>query len=101
MITSQDDNTAITARIVQKGKVVPLGSATTKEFLIELDNGTTLTRAATLVTDGNDGKMEYKIVKGEFGTSGLLKVQTHIITANGEWYSNNIIKIQIKKVLGL
>ena len=74
-------------------EIVDVSTASTKEILLLMPNGTLLTKTADFTTDGSDGKIEYTTVKGDLAISGVWKVQAHVILGtaspiNSEWRSD-------------
>ena len=72
----------------EKEKIIDLSVATTKEIIFKTPNGTTLTKPASLTTDGKDGLMEYTTVAGDLDQAGSWQRQGHLVLSAGEWRSS-------------
>lgn len=63
----------------EDGSPVDLSSATIKQILFKSPKTKTLlTKAATFVTSGSDGKIQYETIDGDLDESGLWKIQGYI-----------------------
>lgn len=62
----------------QDGAVVDVSSATTKNIVLKKPSGSLLTKAASLVTDGTDGKIQYVTISGDLDETGRWEVQADI-----------------------
>jgi len=73
----------------QDNVVVDVSSATTQEIIFKKPGGTLITRATSFVTDGTDGKIEYKTLAADIDEEGTWEWQPHVILGAGnEWYSD-------------
>jgi hypothetical protein len=65
------------------------GANTLQMFFLKPDGSTTLTKTATLVTDGTDGKLKYVTVANDLDTAGTWKIQARIqFDASNDWKSD-------------
>jgi len=62
-----------------------LGSATTKQIILEKPSGETLTKTAVLVTDGSDGQMHYITVSGDLDETGTWNYHGYVVIGSGMW----------------
>lgn len=69
-LTIRDENDAIK----------DISTATTKEIILEKPNGSTVTKTASFVTNGGDGKIHYVTLANDLDQASLWKVQAHIVT---------------------
>lgn len=51
-------------------------------------SGTTLTKAASLYTDGTDGKVKVSSASGDLDEGGLWTVQAKVAESGNTWYSD-------------
>ena len=83
-----DVGTALVVTISEDGTAVDIGTATTKQIILQSPDGTTLTKTATLVTDGADGQMQYFTLSGDLDAAGVWKIQARVVLPTGEWRSS-------------
>lgn len=62
-----------------------LGSATTKQIILEKPSGETATKTALLVTDGSDGKMHYVTASGDLDETGTWNYHGDVAIGSGRW----------------
>lgn len=61
------------------GRLIPLTSATTTDFIFQIPGTSqTFTRAATVVT-GKNGELDYFSVAGDLTPSGRVRLQVHLV----------------------
>lgn len=71
------------------GIVVDISSATvTKEVIFEKPDGTILTKTASFVTDGVDGKLQYVTVSSDIDVAGIWKLQGKVVLTAGTYKSS-------------
>jgi hypothetical protein len=87
-IHAGDIGTQFTVTVSDSGVVVNLSTASTKEIILSKPSGDKLTKTASLVTDGSDGKIKYVTVANDLDVIGLWKLQVHVILPTGEWHSD-------------
>lgn len=91
-IHKNDIGTVFEVTVKDGTDIVDLSSATELELLFLKPNGTKLTKTASLVSDGTDGKMQYTTVSGDLNASGTWKLQGHVVFGStGEWHSDTIV----------
>jgi hypothetical protein len=66
---------------------VNVATATTKEIHYWKPSGATLSKAASLLTDGSEGGLTYTSVDGDIDEAGVWKIQGFVEFVNGEWHS--------------
>jgi len=70
------------------GHVVDISGATTKQLTFKKPNGSKATKAATFMTNGTDGKMQYTAVDGDVDQVGGWKLQGKVVLPSGTWYTD-------------
>lgn len=68
--------------------VVDLSAATSKQIVFQKHNRRVLEATASFVTDGTDGKLEYRAQSGDLNVKGDWKLQGRTILPDGPWNSN-------------
>jgi hypothetical protein len=72
----------------QDNVVVPLGTATTLQMTLTPPAGAALTKTASLVTDGSDGKVRYTTIAGDLSLAGVWSRQVYVVTPAGAWHGD-------------
>jgi len=67
--------------------VIDISTATTLNFLFKKPDGSILTKAGSLHTDGTDGLIDYTTLPGDIDQTSLWKIQAHVVLPTGEWFS--------------
>jgi len=70
------------------GSIVDISSASAVQMLLMGPNDTAVTKTATLVTDGTDGKAKYVIVADDLDTAGTWKIQGKVTFATTIYHSD-------------
>lgn len=83
-----DIGTKLLVTITDDGNIVDISSASSLSIFIKKPNGTILSRAGTLETDGTDGKMYYITVVGDLDKAGVYKIQGHVTLLNGSYFTS-------------
>lgn len=83
-----DVGTLLEVTVTDDGAAVDISSATTKEFKFKKTDRSTLTKAATFVTNGTDGKLQYTTAGGDLDMAGSWGLQVHVVLPSGEWHSD-------------
>ena len=73
-----DIGTTFRATIQQDASVIDISGASTLQMIFEKPSGSTMTKTATLYSDGTDGKMQYATVSGDLDETGSWRVQAYI-----------------------
>jgi len=95
-----DIGTAFRATVLdESGEIVDLSSAVTTTFIFGKPDGSTISRSASLTTDGTDGKLEYRTVSGDLDSHGSWTMQVFLDFGTTSWYST-ISKFKVYKNLG-
>jgi hypothetical protein len=88
-IHQNDIGTIIQVQISDcNGSAIDISAATSKEIVFKKPNGALVTKIATFVTDGTDGKMKYVIVDGDLDQVGSWKVQGIVAVGSYVWHSS-------------
>ena len=72
----------------QDAAVVDISAASTKESKFRKPTGAVLTKTATLVNTGTDGKMKYTSLAGDLDVAGVWQVQGHVVIGGGNWHTD-------------
>jgi len=78
-----DVGVLIQVTVVGEDGVTPqdVSGATTKEILLVSPNGVILTKTASFVTNGTDGKLKYVTVANDVTVAGGWTARAHVVTA--------------------
>ena len=71
----------------ETGTVIDVSGASTKQIIFLPPSGTALTKTASFVTDGTDGKISYATIAGDMSENGRWEWQAKIVTASANWRS--------------
>lgn len=94
-IHKNDIGTAFRATIKDEtDTVVDISSATTLQMLFLKPDNSLLTKTASLVNTGTDGKMQYVSASGDLDTCGWWRSQGFVRIGSAEWYSD-ILRFQV------
>jgi len=74
-----DVGVLIEIEIRENGVPLNVASATTKEILIHAPGGRVSRKAASLSTDGTDGKIRYTTAQDDLGQTGIYAVQPYVV----------------------
>ena len=77
-------------RIVQDGVAVDISSYTTRQFIFRKPDGTEVTKAATFVSNGQDGYLQYVAEDGVFDSEGKWRVNAFLAKTNSELTSGTL-----------
>lgn len=67
---------------------IDISTADTKQIVLKKPSGSTLTKTATFITDGSDGKIQYVVQSGDMDEVGTWKVQGVVTIGAYTWHSN-------------
>ncbi|NIQ01599.1 MAG: hypothetical protein GWM98_15440 [Nitrospinaceae bacterium] len=89
MADLQKDSVGVTLQVTvqENGVAVDISAATTRQIIITKPDRSKLTKTATFVTDGSDGKIQYVTVAGDLDLAGTYSLQAFVITPAGEYYT--------------
>ena len=62
------------------GIAINISAATTKEFIFVKPTNVAVTKTASFVTDGTNGKLNYTTIAGDIDIAGAWSIRAHIIT---------------------
>lgn len=74
--------------------IINLSSYTSLYLIFQKPDGSTITKDASLYTDGTDGIITYTTVAGDLDLAGIWRMQAYIILSSGSWKSN-IVKFTV------
>lgn len=83
-----DIGTELIVTIKDDGAVVDISGASTMTIVIKKPDGESLTKTASLYTDGTDGKMEYITQSGDIDQAGLYKIQGIVVLDSGTFHTS-------------
>ena len=70
------------------GNVLDISAATTKQIIFKKPSGSLLTKTASFLTNGSDGKLSYISQDGDFDEIGTWKIQASIKIDSKIWKSS-------------
>lgn len=86
----------------QDNVIVNVSGAVTKEIIFRSPTGILKAKDATFVSNGTDGKIQYKTVADDIDEIGTWEWNPHVlISAGNEWYSDPIefvVKDKLKAI---
>lgn len=95
-----DVGTAFLATVKdQDSAVVDISTATTKQLIFKKPGGTVVARAATFVTTGADGQMQYVSVADDLDQPGNWQVEGYVVLPAGSWHTD-VHRFTVKPNLG-
>jgi hypothetical protein len=83
-----DVGTRFLATIKDCDQVVSVSGAPYVTFIFKKPDDSTVSRNATLYTNGTDGKIYYDTVSGDLDQAGLYKLQGQVALASGTFYTD-------------
>lgn len=83
-----DIGTVFKTTVKDGDTAVDLSAASVKNFLFRKPDDSVITRAATFVGNGSDGRLQYATVAGDLDQTGQWKSQIYIETPSGKWHSD-------------
>jgi len=93
-----DIGTVIEVTIVDNaGDAIDISSATTKQIVFRLPNGTNLTKTAAFSSDGKDGKIRYTTVSGDLKYVGWWEAQGRIAVGATQDWRSEIVKFEVQR----
>ena len=79
----------------QDGVAVDLSGMASKDIILKKPDGVTLTKPADFVTDGADGKIEYKTLTTDLDVKGVWSAQAIVVDGAGDDNPSEIIKFEV------
>lgn len=83
-----DIGTTFVVTLMDRTTVVDISAASTMQIILKPPKGAKLTKTATHVTDGEDGKMKYPTIAGDLNVPGQWQIQAYIVLSGGSWRSS-------------
>jgi hypothetical protein len=68
--------------------IVDLSTASTKQIIFRKPDGTLLTKSASFVNSGDDGKIKWVSVSGDLDLPGMYRVQAYIVIGSTQFRTN-------------
>jgi hypothetical protein len=78
--------------------VISIASPTTLSMHLRKPDGTVVTKTATLVSDGTDGKLHYQTLVSDLDVIGDWTRQFYVKLASSEW-TGNLFKFTVHRKL--
>jgi hypothetical protein len=75
----------------EDGVVVDISAATTKQFIFAKPGGTKVSKDASFVVNGTDGKLKYVTASGDLDESGDWQLQVYVVMPTGTWHSDIVL----------
>lgn len=82
-----DIGTEFVITLYDSTTVLDVSGATITAYL-KKPSATTLTKAASLYTDGTDGKIKFSSASGDFDETGVWNIQVKVVDSGNTWYSD-------------
>ena len=83
-----DVGTQLIGTVKDSGAAVDISSASLLQMFIKKPDSTSMTKTASLNSDGTDGKMKYTSVSGDFDQVGVYKIQGKVTIGSATYYSS-------------
>lgn len=83
-----DSGTELIIRVLDDGSVVNISGASLLNMILKKPGGTSVTKSASLYTDGTDGKLTYTADPDDFDVAGLYKIQGQVTISTGSFYTS-------------
>jgi hypothetical protein len=83
-----DIGTTLVGTVLDGGAAVDISSASSIQMIIKKPDQTSLTKTASLNSDGTDGKMKYVTVAGDIDQVGNYKIQGKVVLGSATYYSS-------------
>jgi hypothetical protein len=83
-----DIGTTLIGTFSDSGTAVDISTASSIEMIIKKPDQTKLTKTATFVTDGTDGKVQYITIAGDIDQAGNYKIQGKVVYGGATYYSS-------------
>ena len=83
-----DVGTQFLVTVTDGTSAVDISSATTKQLIFKKPSGTKLTKTASFITDGTDGKIKYNVAADDLDEAGSYKLQGKVIISDGTFYTD-------------
>ena len=80
--------TAFTITIQDDTTVVNISSATTRQIKFKKPSGTVVTKTASFVTDGTDGKLSYVTIADDLDEAGKWYLQVYLVITGWTGHSD-------------
>ena len=90
-IHKNDIGTIFRVQIINaSGTVVDISGASSKNIYFQKPDGTDITQAGSLTTDGTDGLLQYATIAADLDQVGLWSYQAKVVLGTGTWSSSII-----------
>lgn len=90
-----DSDFAINIEIVEDGETVDISDASSKQIIVKMPSGTTLTLTASFLTDGEDGWLTAAVTAAQNTTRGTARCRAKVVIS-GLTYNSFRGSIDIK-----
>ena len=89
-----DIGTTLVGTVLDGGVAVDISSASSIQMILSKPDQTTLTKTASLNSDGLDGKMKYVTIDGDIDQAGNYKIQGKVVLGSAT-YSSSISTFKV------
>ena len=89
-----DIGTTLIGTVLDGGVAVDISSASSIQMILSKPDQTTLTKTASLNSDGLDGKMKYVTIDGDIDQAGNYKIQGKVVLGSAT-YSSSISTFKV------
>lgn len=86
----------IQVTILEDGVAVDVSTVTTKQIIFRKPDGPAVTKTASFVNSGTDGKLKYTTIAGDLNESGLWDVQGYVVFAGGFDGRSDITQFEVE-----
>jgi len=83
-----DTGTVFQVTLSDASSAVDLSSANSMDLIFKKPDLTTLTKEASFVNSGTDGKIKYSTQSGDLSVTGVWTLQAHVTLPTGNWRSD-------------
>lgn len=83
-----DVGTRFLVTIMDGATAVDVSTATVKQILLKKPSGVILTKSASFVLTGADGRIQYFSIAGDLDLAGFWHIQAYVEMPAGKWHSD-------------
>lgn len=87
----EDIGTQFIITINDGSVAVDLSTASTKQIIFRKPSGSKITKNASFVNTGSDGKIKYTTLSGDLDEAGYWKIQVYLVIGSNSWKTDMMI----------
>jgi len=72
-----------------------ISATTARSIILKKPSGTLLTKAASFVTDGTDGKIQYTTIAGDINEAGAWKLQVQVTFSASSVFKSSVESFKV------